>query len=417
MLLGSTPQLVLSAPNASHPNTSSPITATGIPLTFSNIPEARAHFETLLSSNYRFMRAYPGLQPDETLSSEAAEAHRVEVLKLQAWSDAFRPLFEGSKTCSAPIQRTAQILKIQHTSSMIWACAHNRRSEAEYGAYTTEFADIVELARRVVGGEDQAPLKDESSHAAATKSVGRYARPDFAFDTGIVPALHLTAMKCRVPRIRHEALALLKLTPRQEGVCDRAFVAKLTAYSIEAEEAANRLHEVMSDGFDAEKRPSVTQKESFSSQDSDQQQPVPEIRINQQVPHTASHAASTGTLGSSQLAAMDTWDPQAGLFTDEQLLERDSRQSSLCHREKHSPQHESVVRAVKREIDVSNDWQRDHLDPGGHLEVRSRERPWDVDQQGVARRASNGQVTELKEGGIMGFDANSNSYSFDYRGI
>ncbi len=49
----------------------------------------------------------------------------------------------------------------------------------------------------------------------------------FCLDTGIVPPLYFTAMKCRCPCIRQRAISLLYSMPCQEGVWNGVVMAKI----------------------------------------------------------------------------------------------------------------------------------------------------------------------------------------------
>lgn len=64
----------------------------------------------------------------------------------------------------------------------------------------------------------------------------------FTLESGIIPSLYLVAMKCRNKKIRHDALALLDRTQRQEGLWEGSLIARFVAVvaKIEESEAGTR---------------------------------------------------------------------------------------------------------------------------------------------------------------------------------
>lgn len=57
-----------------------------------------------------------------------------------------------------------------------------------------------------------------------------------SFDIGVLPPLFFTVLKCREPRIRNEALGLLKLGPEQEGLWQRESMAVYAEWKVAVEE-------------------------------------------------------------------------------------------------------------------------------------------------------------------------------------
>jgi hypothetical protein len=61
-------------------------------------------------------------------------------------------------------------------------------------------------------------------------------RPTFSLDTGIILPLYVVATKCRHPTNRRRSIALLKSTPRQEGVLDSLLTGRVAERLAEIEE-------------------------------------------------------------------------------------------------------------------------------------------------------------------------------------
>ena len=58
----------------------------------------------------------------------------------------------------------------------------------------------------------------------------------FGFEIGAIAPLHLTAMKCRIPSIRRQAIAMLLSIPRREGCWDAMLLAKVDEWLLGIEE-------------------------------------------------------------------------------------------------------------------------------------------------------------------------------------
>jgi hypothetical protein len=92
-----------------------------------------------------------------------------------------------------------------------------------YDSYISDFAEITALA-------DKFRVSSNESRCQRKK------RPTLTADTGIIEPLFVTALKCRDPFIRRNAIALLESWPHREGFWDSALVAKLAQKVVDIEE-------------------------------------------------------------------------------------------------------------------------------------------------------------------------------------
>jgi hypothetical protein len=58
----------------------------------------------------------------------------------------------------------------------------------------------------------------------------------FTVEMGFIPPVWYTALKCRVPRLRRQAAAILRAAPHREGVWDRLLVSRIVDEIIKTEE-------------------------------------------------------------------------------------------------------------------------------------------------------------------------------------
>lgn len=130
---------------------------------------------------------------------------RVQGIKndLDAWHTSFEA-FMQTKQGRLTDPRAPLALRIHYHLSVTWTLSILRRQETEMDQYKDDFAAMVELAEEL--------LKIETNRPSSS-------RPERAFnlDPGVIRPLHWTAIKCRDPLIRRQALRLMSVYPRKES--------------------------------------------------------------------------------------------------------------------------------------------------------------------------------------------------------
>ena len=119
----------------------------------------------------------------------------------------------GSSTISLEIAALA-VLITQVKSSLICLAGAFSPLETVYDSFNPVFDDIVSLA------EDIYPSIAAGYH----------------FELGIIPPLHITAMKCRDRKIRRRAIVLLAAVPMKEGVFDSHCCSLIAEWCMGVEE-------------------------------------------------------------------------------------------------------------------------------------------------------------------------------------
>ena len=104
--------------------------------------------------------------------------------------------------------------------------AGQRRSEMAFDLYLSHFRQMIELAKSTL--------------------IGRGLEYGPCMDIECLPSLYLAARSCRDPILRREAIVLLRVSEKQEGVWDGRMLARLTEYMMNLEEID--LTEVRSSG-------------------------------------------------------------------------------------------------------------------------------------------------------------------------
>jgi hypothetical protein len=92
----------------------------------------------------------------------------------------------------------------------------------EYDKYIPDFEKVIKLAESLINFKK-----------IATKNNTLV----YSFEMNILPPLHYCSTRCRDPKLRRKALALLEDSPRREGMWDSAMLAAIARYVIQEEEA------------------------------------------------------------------------------------------------------------------------------------------------------------------------------------
>lgn len=101
------------------------------------------------------------------------------------------------------------------TGHIVLACSQTA-SQMSYDDYVQNFSEIVSIAKLL------------QSHPTG-KSI-------FVFDPSYIPDLYFTAVRCRHPKVRREAIDVLLARPYREGVWDSLAAGNMAAAVMEIEE-------------------------------------------------------------------------------------------------------------------------------------------------------------------------------------
>lgn len=83
-----------------------------------------------------------------------------------------------------------------------------------FDKYESEFNELISLSKELLERQPVGISDDEQTSP-------------FTFGTGVIACLHITITKCRYHMLRREALRLLEIHQRREGVWDSAMVGAI----------------------------------------------------------------------------------------------------------------------------------------------------------------------------------------------
>jgi hypothetical protein len=188
-----------------------------IPIIFTDVLEARRCWDLCMErciDYYKMSRPfnYDNDQPPWILE----EADACAIL-LQQFEDAFWPILNQS----GDEDRGAVILYLCNKISAMYLQVSVVRGESHWDGFQQHFEEIISRSAKVV---------------ERTRTIDPNQTGVFSVELGIIPPLHLAAMKCREPRLRRQAIALLLSTPRREGCWDGVLLGKVDSWIMQIEE-------------------------------------------------------------------------------------------------------------------------------------------------------------------------------------
>ncbi|OMP83117.1 hypothetical protein BK809_0004498 [Diplodia seriata] len=199
---------------------------------FKSLSEARDGLTDLMNDGMRFVWSITPAKYTGTLTTaDIIRQVRLE-LRTSKWHRRFT-LLRSHLTSSPPpppppsqqttIEQGLAILETHFYMAHTFTALLTSNTECAWDPHFAEFANIVSVAEDLVQ-QRQHRRSDETS---------------FSFEAELVSPLYLTALKCRHPRLRRRAVALLERLRRREGVIDSRRAARVARAIIRIEEGGS----------------------------------------------------------------------------------------------------------------------------------------------------------------------------------
>jgi hypothetical protein len=168
--------------------------------TFDNIAEASGALSSITAASHHDGAAQNLL---------GHHAHDVIHSSLEAWYTACAPLLShmNAQPRTSPlcvINERANIMLAHHVAVYIYFCTRHIEKATDWAIYTSNFADIVRLIEQVPA------FRADSSFVPGVTTIWN--------DMGVSASLYFTALKCRDPRIRREAVRMMELIVGRRGL-------------------------------------------------------------------------------------------------------------------------------------------------------------------------------------------------------
>ncbi|KAK2928777.1 Zn2-C6 fungal-type DNA-binding domain [Fusarium oxysporum f. sp. vasinfectum] len=168
----------------------------------------------------------------QTITATEHTAQQLVKTRLAQWHGMFQDLMKARPGGSnIYLQKAYQILRIHYamTNVMAETCIYN--NETIYDTCTDKFILLIKELTKLWELSLHYELEDEMPLYIMTTCM-----PRSIIDMGWIPPLYFTAVKCRVHRIRVEAIKLLRTSPHREGIWDAHIAACVAKKVVELEE-------------------------------------------------------------------------------------------------------------------------------------------------------------------------------------
>ncbi|KAG5784890.1 hypothetical protein H9Q73_001440 [Fusarium xylarioides] len=195
---------------------------------FSNLNDAWKGLE--LVYNQIFHLTHRARQ--QTIAATEHTAQQLVKTRLAQWHGMFQDFMKTRPGGSnIYLQKAYQILRIHYamTNVMAETCIYN--NETIYDTCTDKFILLIKELTKLWELSLHYELEDEMPLYIMTTCM-----PRSIIDMGWIPPLYFTAVKCRVHRIRAEAVKLLRTSPHREGIWDAHIAACVAKKVVELEE-------------------------------------------------------------------------------------------------------------------------------------------------------------------------------------
>ncbi|CAG8928853.1 unnamed protein product [Penicillium salamii] len=196
------------------------------PYNFKSIIDARKSLDDLLHKVKCLKEDYhKALETGNAIDHSKASVTQDSIQKdLLAWRQAYDFIFPSWQSTMDPRDRAgAIIIRLYHEMVTVMVAVSLSESEMDFDAYTDRFSAII------AGVQELSQIWSLSATESwnPVPGVGNADPRDrgFTIESGYIPPVYYTAMKCRIPHIRRQAIQALRLTPRREGLWNGPLLA------------------------------------------------------------------------------------------------------------------------------------------------------------------------------------------------
>ncbi|KAH7249214.1 hypothetical protein B0J15DRAFT_561547 [Fusarium solani] len=202
-------------------------TPTEMPKAFGSFQQARHHLDALLIGAVR-------LSEDFESDNYKCPGDIHQLATLERASSAWIRVYEASlqDLLSQSNHRTIYgvfMLRMFHTMASIMISTALAPHECISDKHSEQFASIIDQTLKMWNMNGFAVGGPFEGHRSVTG-------PRVTFDLGIISPLYYTAVKCRNPRLRRQAIGLLTVAPYREGIWSSVVVAKIARVVVNMEE-------------------------------------------------------------------------------------------------------------------------------------------------------------------------------------
>ncbi|KAH7161090.1 C6 zinc finger domain protein [Dactylonectria macrodidyma] len=201
--------------------------------TFESVEQARESLDRLLNEALQLTEACHRDRVEQSgCCNPGLALHQRKLrVRLETWDSAYSLSTATISTTMPFVDRFSyRLLRSYYTMAVIMVeSTTDSSSEMVFDEYTNEFASIVSQAQGLQQVVLSNPVLDDlpPRHPNKHQSIA---------DMGWIPPLYYTALKCRVRRLRLQAIDLLRSLPHREGIWDANIAACIAEKMMAIEE-------------------------------------------------------------------------------------------------------------------------------------------------------------------------------------
>ncbi|KAJ5565182.1 hypothetical protein N7513_001424 [Penicillium frequentans] len=212
-----------------------------IPYAFSSLLDARQMLDDLLNRVHCLKRHYYTLRLSQPQSAETdpemVEVQRKIITDLSLWRKAYNASITRLEKEATRKDKFGHILlRVYHEMATIMASVCLSDDEMIFDNHTERFLAIlkgfIDLWNFWAGSSIQ--IKEIKHIFSTPESDGGC--HGFTVESGFIPPVYYTALKCRIPRIRQHAMRIVRAAPHREGVWNGPLLAHVLEEVVSIEE-------------------------------------------------------------------------------------------------------------------------------------------------------------------------------------
>jgi hypothetical protein len=202
---------------------------------FPNATGAKAILDRLIRSSMSFVKHKRHDYGEHDLPDDGPKRkeHRALLDQLLAWENRMNRLAQREPPEVDLNDPSVLMLHIRQQSTFVYLAVCLDPHQTFCDAFLPRFKAITDLTKQFMGRNMDASSSGMASLLSST----------FSLESSLIPALYLTAIKCRDSAVRRCAIALLEKHPGREGLWDAKLYARVATRVADIEEAGVSMQE------------------------------------------------------------------------------------------------------------------------------------------------------------------------------
>ncbi|KAJ5778323.1 hypothetical protein N7520_001569 [Penicillium odoratum] len=212
-----------------------------IPYTFPSLFDARQTLDDLLNRVHCLKRHYYNIRlsllQSETPNAELAETQQKIITDLSLWCKAYNSsLIRLEEEATHKSKFGTILLRVYHEMTTIMASVCLSNDEMIFDSHTPRFLALLQGFVDLWNHWATTSIEIKELKHIFSLPESEVGCHGFTVESGFIPPVYYTALKCRIPRIRRQAIRILRAAPHREGVWNGPLLAHILDEVVQLEE-------------------------------------------------------------------------------------------------------------------------------------------------------------------------------------